>query len=58
VLCEEDVVALMFLFVVKNELATSTKNYKGKSYLFVYAELFFKNFVVFIQIKLLIFLTN
>jgi hypothetical protein len=25
VLCAEDVVALMFLFVVKNELATSTK---------------------------------
>jgi len=32
VLCEEDLVALMFLFVVKNELATSTKKiYKENS---------------------------
>jgi hypothetical protein len=30
VLCEEDVVALMVLFVVKNELATSTKKLQRK----------------------------
>ena len=48
-LCEEDVVVLMFLFVVKNVLATSTtKKITKKNHSFlVHAEIFFKNLVFF-----------